>query len=184
MIYGNNGMVAMRNTNNKLINKAEILKFEAEFSACIEPLVQFFSKYVNNAADVDGIVQDTLEAGIKSYPGFKGDCPTLAWLKCIAKRKLARYYQRNSNAANFIVFDETAEINNTILNDECFQATSAQELLDIILELPKKYQKLLHWHAVDGLSHAEIGKKLDISENAVNLCISRARAALRKKIQK
>jgi len=175
----------MRNTKKKSLNKDERLKFEAEMAACIEPLVKFISKYVNNAADVDGIVQDILEAGIKSYSSFNGNCATITWLQCIGKCQLARYYQRTSKAANFISYDdETTETNNAILNDECFEAASAQELLDIISELPKKYRKILHWHAVDGLSHAEIGEKLEITENAVNRCISRARAALRKKMRK
>lgn len=46
--------------------------------------------------------------------------------------------------------------------------------------LSAAYQRILYWHAIEGLSDAAIGKKLRISENAVKMRIFRARVALKK----
>ena len=58
----------------------------------------------------------------------------------------------------------------------------AQELMDLLNELPSGYRTVFNLYAIEGYNHKEIGELLGISEGASKSQLSKARAALQKKI--
>jgi RNA polymerase sigma-70 factor, ECF subfamily len=56
------------------------------------------------------------------------------------------------------------------------------ETLTALASLPPDQARLLRLRALEGLSYAEIARRLDLSEAAVTARLSRARAALRKRL--
>ena len=66
------------------------------------------------------------------------------------------------------------------LNDQC----EAEHLMMMIYELPLGYRTVFNLYAVEGYSHKEIGDMLDISENTSKSQLSKARKALRDKLDK
>lgn len=147
-------------------------------------LKHYIIRHVHSPDEVNDRVQDSLLEALQAYPEYKGDSTLKTWLIGITKHQIAHYYRLADNAPEHHCPNES--INTDYLNqeDEEYQATRRQELLQGLFSLSKAYYQLLYWHAVEGLRHAEIGKKLGISEGAVNMRISRARAALRKTCEK
>ena len=58
----------------------------------------------------------------------------------------------------------------------------AEELLQMIHELPTGYQTVFNLYAIEGYSHKEIAEHLAISENTSKSQLSRARSLLQKKL--
>jgi RNA polymerase sigma factor (sigma-70 family) len=54
---------------------------------------------------------------------------------------------------------------------------------DALCELGAQDRRILEWHIWDGLSHAEVGRRLRISEEAARQRYSRALRALREKFR-
>jgi len=61
---------------------------------------------------------------------------------------------------------------------------SAEEILKCISELPKGYQLVFNMYAIEGYSHAEIAKALNIKEGTSRSQFAHARQLLQNKIQK
>jgi len=60
---------------------------------------------------------------------------------------------------------------------------SAEEILKCISELPKGYQLVFNMYAIEGYSHAEIAKMLNIKEGSSRSQFAHARQLLQNKIQ-
>ncbi len=56
------------------------------------------------------------------------------------------------------------------------------ETLNALNDMPKAQAELIQMHGVEGLSYAEIGKRLGIGEGAVTSRLSRARKELRRRL--
>jgi RNA polymerase sigma-70 factor (ECF subfamily) len=56
----------------------------------------------------------------------------------------------------------------------------AEDLLNMIQELPSGYRIVFNLYAIDGYSHKEIAEQLNISENTSKSQLSRARVYLQK----
>lgn len=59
---------------------------------------------------------------------------------------------------------------------------NAQDLLNLIGELPKGFRTVFNLYAIEGYNHREIGEMLGISENTSKSQYSRARAQLAEKV--
>jgi RNA polymerase sigma factor (sigma-70 family) len=58
----------------------------------------------------------------------------------------------------------------------------AEELMELIQNLPAGYRMVFNLYAIEGYSHQEIGELLGISEGTSKSQLNRARAALKEKI--
>ena len=61
---------------------------------------------------------------------------------------------------------------------------SAKELLGLISEMPPGLRSVFNLYAVDGYTHAEVGRILGISETSSRSQLSRARVWLQEKVKK
>jgi RNA polymerase sigma factor (sigma-70 family) len=59
---------------------------------------------------------------------------------------------------------------------------AAEELLEIINELPSQYKLVFNLHAIEGYSHKEISELLSIEEGTSKSNLSRARDILKRKV--
>jgi RNA polymerase sigma factor (sigma-70 family) len=60
---------------------------------------------------------------------------------------------------------------------------SADDLMKCIGELPHGFRTVFNLYAIEGYSHAEIAKELNISENTSRSQFMRARKILQKNVQ-
>lgn len=66
---------------------------------------------------------------------------------------------------------------------EDYSGLEADDLLGIIRELPPKYRMVFNLFAIEGYSHKEIGKMINISEGTSKSNLSRARIILQRKVK-
>jgi RNA polymerase sigma-70 factor (ECF subfamily) len=81
--------------------------------------------------------------------------------------------------------DEPGFENDTLpeLEADDISGMESEDLLNFIMELPPKYKMVFNLYALEGYSHKEIAKKLNISEGTSKSNLSRARGILQRKVK-
>lgn len=80
------------------------------------------------------------------------------------------------------IFNEVEDLD--IQQEQVFTYMNEQDLLMFIQKLPQGFRMIFNLYAVEGYSHKEISKKLDISEGTSKSQYSRARKALQAMLEK
>ncbi len=70
------------------------------------------------------------------------------------------------------------------LTTEEFTGLEAEELMELVKELPTGYRTVFNLYAIEGYSHAEIAQSLGINEGTSKSQLSRARVMLQDKLKK
>ena len=67
-------------------------------------------------------------------------------------------------------------------SDDIISNISANDLLEMIQELPPRYRLVFNLYVMEGMSHQEIAREMNISEGTSKSNLSRARAILQQKV--
>ncbi len=67
-------------------------------------------------------------------------------------------------------------------SEDTLSSISAEELMKIVQELPPRYRMVFNLYAIEGYSHQEIAKLMEINEGTSKSNLSRARVILQKKV--
>ncbi|MBN2480749.1 MAG: RNA polymerase sigma factor [Bacteroidales bacterium] len=138
-------------------------------------------RYTGNYDDA----QDVLQEGFLKVFGkihqfeFKGSFE--GWIRKIMVNTALEKYRSHYRMAHIEdnIPDEPYEQQSGIPID-----IGQHELLRYIQELPPKYRSVFNLYAIEGFSHKEISEMLKISEGTSKSNLSRARAILRKKVNR
>jgi RNA polymerase sigma factor (sigma-70 family) len=141
------------------------------FSICL--------KYSPNADEAQDNLQDafiTIFKSIEQY-SFKGSFE--GWIKRITVNTVLQKY-RKERFFEIIQENQIEQEEEVELEED---SISLQYLLQIIQELPDRYRLVFNLYVMDGFSHQEIAKMLNISEGTSKSNLARARMILKSKIE-
>ncbi len=134
-------------------------------------------KYCKNYAEAQDVLQDAFISIYENIHQFKHKGSFEGWMKRITiNTALGRYRNQKVFALNHeenIVQPE---------NDFVNQGISLQELLKCIQELPNRYRMVFNLYVLDGFSHKEIAKIMNISEGTSKSNLARGRQILKEKV--
>lgn len=137
-----------------------------------------YAKDHDEASDIlqEGFIK--VFCNLKSY-GSKGSFE--GWIRRIMINVALERFRKN----NYLyTVEEIAPYKDQINYDEIESIIAENELLKIINELSPKYRMVFNLYAIEGYSHSEISKILNISEGTSKSNLSRARVILQEKIKK
>lgn len=130
--------------------------------------------------DADDILQDGFIRVFKHIKDFRGEGSLEGWVRRTIVNTAINYYKKKIKQGIKIdleyVKGKVKETNNIV------EKMAADEILKLISELPRGYRMVFNLNVIEGYTHKEIGKILEISENTSKSQLSRARASLQKKI--
>ena len=130
--------------------------------------------------DADDILQDGFIRVFKHIKDFRGEGSLEGWVRRTIVNTAINYYKKKIKQGIKIdleyVKGKVKETNNIV------EKMAADEILQLISELPRGYRMVFNLNVIEGYTHKEIGKILEISENTSKSQLSRARASLQKKI--
>ncbi len=69
-------------------------------------------------------------------------------------------------------------------SEEILDKISANELIDLIQQLPPRYRMVFNLYVMEGMSHQQIGEAMDITTGTSKSNLARAREILQRKVQK
>lgn len=139
-------------------------------------------RYVKSEHLANDVIQDGFIKVFKNLSSFKRDGKLESWIKRIMINRALdelRKEKRNSFTKQF----EEIEFSIT-LNEQADDRLLADNLLDIVKQLPDGYRTIFNLYAIEGFSHKEIGEMISISESTSKSQYSRARKVLQEALKK
>lgn len=138
-------------------------------------LLRFAFWLARDRSVAEDVVQETLIRAWKSRSELKDPAATRPWLLTIVRREHARLYERKRLP--------TVDVDEAAIQGDPALASEGDEGLDdlrrAIMKLPDEYREPLVMQVLGGLSTAEIGQELGLSQPAVLTRLFRARNKLR-----
>jgi len=140
------------------------------FSICL--------KYSKNKQEAQDNFQDGFITIFNKIGQFKFKGSFEGWLKRVMVNTILLKY-RQKNVLNLV----TEEIPDEVIVDIDDDEVSLDFLLNLIQELPDRYRMVFNLYVLDGFSHKEVSKMLQIAEGTSKSNLARARAILKQKIE-
>lgn len=135
-------------------------------------------KYSRNYAEAEDNLQDAFIIIFKKIGQYRFKGSFEGWLKRIVINQALQKYRKQDV---FEIVDENNIAEVQVDVDE--EHISVDYLLKVIQELPDRYRLVFNLYALDGYSHREISKMLDIAEGTSKSNLARARMILKEKIE-
>lgn len=132
-------------------------------------------------AVVDDLVQDAFILAFVSLKDLKNTHRFSQWLTSITTNLVLKY-QEKGKRYDFISLSDIEDEFSSVLEDgnTSKQSIPYEEIMSAIDSLPKGYKKIFKKSVLEGLSHQEISKLLDIAPHSSSSQLARAKALLRK----
>ncbi|WP_293901444.1 sigma-70 family RNA polymerase sigma factor [Phenylobacterium sp.] len=128
----------------------------------------------DHAAEVEDLVQETLLAVHRRRMTYDPGQPFTAWAHAMARYKLIDHWRRRS-IRRHVPLDDVAD---TLWVDEAPQGEVKADLDRLLGGLPERQEQLVRGVKIEGLSLAEAGERLGMSEGAAKVSLHRALKAL------
>lgn len=132
-------------------------------------------------AVVDDLVQDAFILAFVSLKDLKNTHRFSQWLTSITTNLVLKY-QEKGKRYDFISLSDIEDEFSSVLEEgnTSKQSIPYEEIMSAIDSLPKGYKKIFKISVLEGLSHQEISKLLDIAPHSSSSQLARAKALLRK----
>ena len=139
-------------------------------------------RYSNDEDEAKDILQDGFIKVFLNLKQFNNKGSFEGWIRrIIVNTALERF--RDKNYLFAISMENSYETGGGEY-DHILSELSANDLLKLIQELSPQYRMVFSLYAIEGYSHKEISKKLNIKEGTSKSNLSRAREILKEKVNK
>jgi RNA polymerase sigma factor (sigma-70 family) len=134
-------------------------------------------RYVKDSMEAEDILVTSFMKVFDKISQFKSEGSFEGWIRRIVVNESLTYLRRNRSMYLETELEQAdREPDYNMLSDHL----EAEDLLNMIKELPTGYRIVFNMYAIDGYSHKEIADQLGISENTSKSQLSRARTYLQK----
>ena len=139
-------------------------------------------RYAEDGMEAQDILQEGFIKVFDAIKSFSHSGSLEGWIRRIMVNTALDNIRRNKSRRFAVNIDDVEYT----LKEEAgvVEHYSAQHLLDMVHQMPDGYRVIFNLYAIEGYSHKEIAKKLDISESTSKSQYSRARAYLQKALDK
>lgn len=171
--------------------RAEFAKVVEAYSGIIYRLAL---RILENQQDAEDVLQDTFIKAYRGLDSFDGRSSLSTWLYRIATNETLMVLRRRKNIPVSVSIEEPLDENDSIPEprqiadwcclpeDELMSNETRFQLEKAIEVLPESLRLVFVLRDLEGLSTAETGEVLDLSETAVKTRLSRARFFLRQQL--
>lgn len=144
-------------------------------------LLSLCQRYVGRTDEAEDVLHDCFlqvyTSRIQQFT-FRGDGSLAAWLRRVFTNFALTHLERSTHFAT----DDVAALPDTPDEEEAPPDISVDTLHAFISELPAGYRTVLNLFLIEGWSHAEIAKKLNIKESTSASQYLRAKKLLKERI--
>jgi RNA polymerase sigma-70 factor, ECF subfamily len=152
-------------------------------------------RFLKNAADAEDAVQDALMSAYKHIDQFRGQAQMSTWLTAIVSNS-ARMHLRKRPRQIHVSLDEPIgeEQEHSMAEqladcrpspeDECRNSELRARLKELVAELSPPLRKAFELRELDGLTTSEAAQILGVAEGTVKAQLARARAKLRRLMER
>lgn len=148
------------------------------FDQFADKMLMICRRYVKSAEDAEEILLDGFYKFFKNIAGFtyKGDAAFYVWLKQIMINECLMFLRKKKVFT--ILSESLAE--ELPLEEEALHKLSANDIFNLVIQLPVGYRTVFNLYSIEGFSHPEIASLLGIAEGTSKSQLSKARTLLQK----
>jgi RNA polymerase sigma factor (sigma-70 family) len=139
-------------------------------------------QYSGNDDEARDILQEGFIKIFENLIYYKHEGSFEGWMRRIMVNTALEKYRSKHNLYRVDDIDLIPEPEADPENTD-YSGLEAVDLLDIIRKLPPKYRMVFNLYAIEGYSHKEISKIINISEGTSKSNLARARIILQKKVR-
>ncbi len=169
-------------TENELINGCIAGNREAQKALYNRYASRMFSvclRYAKDYHSAEDVMQEGFIKVFKYISKFRREGSFEGWLRRIFINTSIEHL-RKAVSLYSIVDSEDKPID--VIDDNLFDELDYQDLLNMVQSLSPGYRTVFNLYVIEGYSHKEISKMLDISEGTSKSQLARARVLLQKKL--
>lgn len=137
--------------------------------------------YSKDYTEAEDILQDSFIKIFRNVKQFNATGSFEAWMRRIVVNTALEKFRKQNYLYSISEVNEYVE---DFSYDDIISEISVKDLLKLIQELSPKYRMVFNLYAIEGFSHKEISKKLDISVGTSKSNLARARTILQDKVKK
>ena len=145
---------------------------------------------LRNPADVDDVVQVVLAQAARRLETYRGEATLLTWLIRICRHEISKQLQSSTREVDmmtpFLNDDILRSVVESVEGDPSKspeEETGRRELISLIQfaldQLPERYARALELKYIEGLNSREIAVQMQISDEATQSLLARARRSFR-----
>lgn len=149
-------------------------------------LQRFIVKHIGNTSEAEDLAQQAFMEAARSYQTFRGESQLSTWLYGIALNLVRNYLSRAPERRyDFVGEDDLASLatDDATPEEAAAQAQTLHLLQEALDELPDSMRSILLLVGLDNLSYEEAAAMLTVPIGTVRSRLSRARTALRDRLQ-
>jgi RNA polymerase sigma factor (sigma-70 family) len=136
-------------------------------------------RYVKDKMEAEDVLLTAFTKILDRINQYKNEGSFEGWIRRVMVNESLSYLRKNKS----MYVETDIEVVDKEPNYEKLENhLEAQDLLNLISELPSGYRIVFNMFAIDGYSHKEIGEQLGINENTSKSQLSRARSVLQKRL--
>ena len=137
-------------------------------------------RYAKDRDEAKDILQDGFIRIFTKLKSFKFNGSFEGWAyRIVVNCAIERFRRTNL----LYTVDEIRNYDTQLAAADVLSQISYDELLQMVHQLTPQYRTVFNLYAIEGYSHQEIGKMLNISENTSKSNLSRARGILQEKVE-
>lgn len=137
-------------------------------------------RYMRDADEAKDNVQETYISIFKNLEQFKeGEVSFKAWIKKICVNNALQKFRKKSYTNEFYP-DELPDSNMEM--PSVYAKLGADELMEVIMDLPDLYRQVFCLYVIEDYSHKEIGEKMNMKESSSRSALTRAKKMIKEKL--
>jgi len=136
-------------------------------------------RYVSNDMVAEDVMVEGFLRVFSKIDQFSGEGSFEGWIRRIMVNEALGHIRKQKRIPEDAMSDEAENIPDYTCAD---QNLNAEELLNLIGELPVGYRTVFNLYAIEGYAHSEIAELMGITESTSKSQLHRARALLQKMV--
>lgn len=129
-------------------------------------------RYAKDQLEAEDILQDGFVKIYTNIHRYKPFGSFEGWMKRIFINTAIEYYRQRKK---FLISEIEIENEEFEIKEDVVDKMAAEEILELMKELPDGYRMVFNMYAIEGYSHKEIAEELNISVGTSKSQYSRAR---------
>ncbi len=137
-------------------------------------------RYAKDATEAEDNLQDGFVKVFTNLKSFRHDGSLEGWIRRIMINVSLEKFRKQ----HLLHPVEDVAVYDTVnFSDDVIAKISADDLINLIQELPPRYRLVFNLYVMEGLSHQEIAQEMSITQGTSKSNLARAREILKKKVQ-
>lgn len=136
-------------------------------------------RYAKNESEAQDCLQEGFMKVFSNIKSFRNEGSVEGWVRRIMVNVSLEKYRKQKMMHPV---EDISKYDQGNYSDDIISNISANDLLELIKELPPRYKMVFNLYVMEGMSHQEIAKEMNINEGTSKSNLSRARVILQQKV--